>query len=420
MSVVADSSAATLSPLRVKPSMLLLCCLLLVVSSVAWRKGAYYSGGADAVVVVKAALTCAAVLLAWLMPRTRESWARFRATPMVWLAGYLLISVIGASLSGELTPSLVLAVRLSLLALGLLLLVVSHPWQDVLSALSGSMLLLTAFSIVTGLGSLADTGRLYGGLPPLNANEICLLISVPVVLLFWKVVNGAAKRAEYVAIFPLVGIVWLTGSRTGLAALIVVLALILLMAPRVPTPVVVGLALAIPAIIYVTFFTPLVGDFASRGEDTASVTTLNSRTVAWQAAFDYPDTLAETLVGSGLSLKQIPVTAMYRNEQILDSTWVSALLQVGYLGVALLLLFVVSSFIRALQLPRPRRSLVLGLLILVIMVSVLESGMFDTTPAFIVFFTMSLLAHQVEPVKQRVDVLQHRHAAFPVRSWTPR
>lgn len=420
MSGEVESPAARLSPLRIKPSMLLLCCLLLVVSSVAWRKGTYYSGGADAVVVVKAALTCAAVVLAWLMPRSRESWARFRATPMVWLAGYLLISVIGASLNGEATPSLILAIRLAILSVGLLLLVVSHPWQDVLSSLSGAMLLLTGFSIATGLGSLTETGRLYGGLPPLNANEICLLVSVPVVLLFWKVVNGAARRVEYVAIFPLMGVVWLTGSRTGLAALIVVLALILLLAPRVPTLVVVGLALAIPTIIYLTFFTPLVTDFASRGEDAASVATLNSRTVAWQAAFDYPDNLAEKLVGSGLSLKQIPVTAMYRNEQILDSTWVSALLQVGYLGFGLLGLFVLSSVIRAAQLPRPKRSLVLGLLILVTMVSVLESGMFDTTPAFIVFFMMVLLAHQVQSPILRHEGRHSHQPSMPTSSWTTR
>jgi hypothetical protein len=105
--------------------------------------------------------------------------------------------------------------------------------------------------------------------------------------------------------------------------------------------------------------------------------------------------LTESLFGSGLALKAIPVSAMYRTEQILDSTWMSALVQVGYLGVGLLLILVFGSLIKAFQLPAPERSLILASVGLVTMVSVLESGMFDTSPAFIIFFTMSIISHRV-------------------------
>ncbi len=369
-------------------------CLLLVVAAVPWRRGTFFSGGTDIVVITKAGLTVLAVGLAWLMPRKPGTWARFRAAPVVWLGLYLTISVIGGVVNGDGFSSAVLAVRLALMAFALLLLTVSHSWQSVVSAVSSSMLLLAAFSSITGVSSIAATGRLYGGIPPINANAICLLISVPVALLFWKTLYARARRYEYIMIIPLLGVIWLTGARTGLAALIVTLMIMLVLAPRVPTVTAVGVITAIPVMLYVTFFTPILIEFAGRG-DLAGVTTLNSRTVAWTAALNYAETLPERLVGSGLALKQIPVTALYRSEQILDSTWMSALIQVGYLGVGVLVVLVLGTLIRALALPRAERALVFPLTAMVTIVSVLESGLFDTAAPFIVFFTMSVLANRV-------------------------
>jgi hypothetical protein len=385
---------AAISPFRLKPSPLLLACLLLVVSSVAWRKGAYFSGGADIVVLSKAALTFLALGIALLMPRKQGAWGEFRASPVLWLVGYLTISVIGAILNSDGFASIVLAIRLSLLALALLLLIISNPWEDVISGIATAMLLLAAFGALTGLSSLAETGRLYGGIPPLNANEIALLVSLPILVLFWKCVESSARHFEYFALLPLFGVAWLTGARTTLAALVVALMLVVATTHRVPQVVAVGLAAAIPVVLYMTYFTPLVNDFAGRG-GTSNITTLNSRTVAWTAAVRYSDTLIESLFGSGLALKTIPVSAMYRTEQILDSTWMSALIQVGYLGIGLLLILVIGSLIKAFQLPAPERSLILATVALVTIVSVLESGMFDTSPAFIIFFTVSIISHRV-------------------------
>ncbi|GAA1627038.1 hypothetical protein GCM10009790_07100 [Georgenia ruanii] len=386
--------ASVLRVLTMRPFPLFFVCLLLVVSSVAWRRGAFYSGGLDVVVVAKAALTVLAVVIALLMRRPPGAWGRMAAAPVLWLGSYLLISVIGGILNADGLPTIVLAGRLALLAFALVLVTVSHPWHVVLSAMSSAMLLLACFGALTGLGSLATTGRLYGGIPPLNANEICLLVSVPVVILFWKAVHGTASRAEFYGLLPLLGLIWLTGSRTGLAGLIFIMVLLVVVAPRVPPRVVAGIAATVPMALAVAFLTPLVTAFAGRG-DLESVTTLNNRTVAWRAALDYADTPSVQLFGSGLALKQIPVTALYRDQQMLDSSWVSALIQAGYVGSMILLLFVLATLVRALRLPRPQRSLVGGLALLVTLVGVLESGMFDTAPAFIVFFTMSMLAHRI-------------------------
>ena len=63
--------------------------------------------------------------------------------------------------------------------------------------------------------------------------------------------------------------------------------------------------------------------------------------------------------------------------------------------VAVLVLFVLSTVARAFRLPARERALVVPLSSLVAVVSVLESGMFDTAPAFIIFFTMTMFAHRI-------------------------
>lgn len=376
------------------PLRLYVVFLLLLVSSVAWRKGAFFSGGVDSVVLAKAGLTLIAFGIAALTPRLPGAWAAIRAAPLLWLTAYLAVATVGALLDGDALPSFVLAARVGLLAVTLLLVVLSHPWQRVLSALAGSMLLLATFGSLTGLESLAETGRLYGGLPPLNANEICFLVSVPVVITFWRCVTEGGRWFEYAALPALLGVVWLTGARTGLAALVLALLVVLVLSPRIPSIVAALCAVAVPVVVYVTFFTTVLSEYAARG-GLESIVTLNSRTVAWRSAVDYHDSWVGHVFGGGLALKQVPVSAMYRSEQILDSTWLSAILQSGYVGLSFLVLILVSTTLAAARLGAPYGSVVLALIAMVTLASILESGLFDTTPAFILFFVIVLLTHRV-------------------------
>ncbi len=373
---------------------LFLACLLLVVSSVAWRQGVYFSGAADPVVLAKAALTLLALGIAWLMPRPPGTWWRFRAAPVIWIGTYVAISIVGGLLNGDPVASVILAFRLCLFALVLLLLAVTHPWEQLLIALAAAMLLVGCLASVTGISSFSETGRLNGTIPPLHPNAICFLISAPAVVVFWRCVIGPARKIAYVGLIPLLGIVWLTGSRTGLATLVLGLILVLILSGRLPTPVAGALLVAIPIILYLTFFTPYITEFATRG-DPGNVTSLSSRTTAWAAAQNYADTTGEKLFGSGLALKEIPVSAAYRTEQILDSSWFSALLQAGFLGVAVAGLFVIVTLVRSLQLPRPQRSLTFALASMLAVGSVLESGLFDTSTEFIVFFAIAIMTGEV-------------------------
>jgi hypothetical protein len=379
---------------RAAPLRLYVVFLLLLVASVAWRRGAYFSGGVDTVVLAKAALTLLAFVIAALTPRARGATATLRGAPLLWLLAYLAVATVGAFLVGDPLPSSVLAARVGLLALTVLLVLLSHPWPTALSALAGSMLLLALFGAATGISSLAETGRLYGGLPPLNANEICFLVSVPLVITFWRCVTDGGRWFEYAALPVMLGVVWLTGARTGLAALVLALLLVLALTPRIPAAVAVLCAACVPLVLYLTFFTALFAEYVGRG-GMSDLVTLNSRTVAWRSALDYHDTLPGQLFGGGLSLKEVPVSAMYRSEQIIDSTWVSALLQAGYLGLALLALLVLATAIAALRMPAPYAAVSVALVAMLSVVSILESGMFDTTPAFILFFMLVLITHQV-------------------------
>lgn len=392
----AVAPAPTVRVLTLQPFSLVLTYVLLMVSAVAWRRGTYFDGGIDVVVVSKAVLTVIAVIIALTTRRPPHAWERMRAAPVFWVGSYLFISVIGGLINADGLSSVVLAARLALLSYALVLVTVSHPWQDVISAMSSAMLLLAGIGAVTGAaaGTLAETGRLYGGIPPLNANAICLLVSVPVIVLCWKAAHGSASLLEVASLLPMFAVIWLTGSRTGLAVLIAVLTVLVILTPRVRPPVVAGVVVSAAGLLYLSVLTPYVAAYVGRG-NLAEIATLNSRTVAWGAAADYADSLAQQLVGSGLALKQIPVTALYRNEQILDSSFVSALIQVGYIGSLILLLFVVSTLVRAFRLPRPERLLIAALALLVTLLAPLESGLFDTAPAFIVFFTVTMIAHRV-------------------------
>lgn len=381
--------AASVSPLGRSSMRLLTVWLVVLVSCVAWRRGVYYSGGLDVVVLAKAALGVLALVLAATAPRTGPSWAQLRAGPVPWVGVYLAVSVVGALLHGTGFATVVLAARVVLITLTVVLLVRAYPWPELTSALTTAMLLLAGVGTVTGLGSLAESGRLYGGVPPLNANEISLLVGVPVVCLAWRCANRCGTWWDAVAIPPLLGIVWLTGTRTGLAALVLAFALVVVMTARVPQALVVVGALCVPVLLFVAFLTPLLSSYVTRG-DTAATLTLNSRTVAWEAAVHYADDRSSRLFGSGLAVKEIPVSALYRNEQILDSTWVSAVVQAGVIGTTVLAATVVITLGRALRLDPPLRSLAVAVLTLLVVRSVLESGLFDASPAYVPFLCFAL------------------------------
>jgi hypothetical protein len=186
------------------------------------------------------------------------------------------------------------------------------------------------------------------------------------------------------------GIVWATGSRTALLMLLAALAVMALHVRRARVGLVVG-GLVLGGLGAITALaTGVLSGFLQR--DGAGVSTLESRFVAWDAAASWADSLWQLVFGGGLSVKIIQVQGQWWNEQPLDSSWVSLLVQTGVLGLVVSAGWAVWVLRGVLRAPREHRALFLGLWVFLVGRSLVESGLFDATPSFLGFFALSLLA----------------------------
>ena len=98
----------------------------------------------------------------------------------------------------------------------------------------------------------------------------------------------------------------------------------------------------------------------------------------------------QTLLGKGLSTKTIPVAGQMWQTQVLDSSWVSAFVHAGILGVVIAGVLIVYTATRAARIPRPDKDLWLALLTLVVARSVFESGLVEASVSFVVLMVVSL------------------------------
>lgn len=363
--------------------------LLLVIATVSWRRGVYYSGGLDPVVVGKGAVSLVALTMAWFARQSSPVLVRVRGRSLLFLLSYLAISVLGAYAAGQLAPSAILAARILILALALYYLARVFPREILFAHLVSAMLLVATISTITGLPSFGVRERLFGGVPPLHPNELAVLFAVSLIGLGWLALQDQMRGRHIALVLLALGAIWLTGSRTGLAAAVVAVALMVLMARRLNRVVAVAVAGAIPAGFYLIFSSALLDEYFMRGGPD-QLTTLSSRTIAWSAARSFPETFWAEWMGTGLSQKRIPVSGQWWDEQILDSTWVSALVQAGQLGFLVLLLWVVVVAAASVRSQPAARIFFVGTLTLLLIRSVLESGLFDSTPAFLVFMLISL------------------------------
>jgi hypothetical protein len=382
---------------------------LVVVGNVGWRRGEYFTGSLDPVVVAKAAVGVLALVAAFLLARSGTG--RRVGTGSVWWLGALLsVAVLGAVTRGDLFAGGTVAVRVALVGATVLLLVRAAPAAEVLTALVRACVAVAAVAAVTGVASY--DGRLAGGIPAFSPNELALLAGLGVLHVAWRVVIGRAGPVSAAGAAVLLGVVWATGSRTGL--LVLVLA-VLAMALHVRRPqvgvVVSGLVLVAVAPIAVAATGAVVG-FLDRGGDGTS--TLGSRFIAWRAALTWADSDWQTVFGGGLSVKIIRVQGQYWDTQPLDSSWVSLLVQAGWFGVLVGVCWVLWTVRGVLRAPRGHRVLFTGLLVFLLGRSVLESGLFDATVAFLLFLAVSLLAEGGSR-----DRLRGEERAAPARGAPP-
>ena len=362
--------------------------LLLVACTVGWRRGQYFAGSLDPVVAAKGALSGLALVLAYFAAQSGRR--RRLGTGSVWVLGVVLgSSVLGALVHGTLLASGLVAVRVAVLAAAVFFLLKGSTVREAFSSLALACGIVGLVAAVTGLPT-ASTGRLEGGAPPLSPNELALLAGVVVVYVAWRTVLGELGWRLGASAVVALGIVWLTGSRTALLMLVAALVVMAFYIRRARVGLVVGGLLlgGLGSIAAVT--SGVLAGFLER--DGTGVSTLESRFIAWDAAGSWAESAWQLVFGGGLSVKIIEVQGQWWNEQPLDSSWVSLLVQTGVLGLVAAagwVLWVLRGVLRA---PLPQRALFVGLWVFLVGRSLVESGLFDATPAFLGFFALSLLA----------------------------
>ncbi|CCG01729.1 hypothetical protein [Blastococcus saxobsidens] len=386
-----------------------LACLLMVASTVVWRRGEVFAGSVDPVVLGKALCALLALVLAFIAAQTAGADRQRLGTGTLWLLGIVLVgSVLGALEHGTLVASAVAAARVAVLGATVFFLSRAAPALQVLRAAVASCGLVAAFAAATGIPSLLG-GRFFGGIPPLHPNGLALLAGVVVLWAAWRTVLGEARWRHALLGGGYLAVVWLTGSRTGLLMLALALVVMALHLRRPRVGLVVGGLVAVAVGSVVVVATGAVGGFVER--DGVGTSTLESRFIAWSAAQSWAESWWQWVFGGGLSVKYIPVEGQWWDEQLLDSSWVSALVQAGLLGLATAGTWAMWTGLGALRAPRPHRVLCLGLLTFLLGRSLLESGLFDATPEFLLFIAVSLLVER----GSRAD-LQEDLVAGPVES----
>lgn len=367
--------------------------VLLIAATVSWRNSVYYAGGLDSVVIAKAVLVMLALLLAW-SARQRCAHPLPVGTRTMWLlVAYCAVSTFGAWSAGEVVPTFVLAFRVVLIATVLFLLVRTFVAEVLMSQLLVAMAVVGVLAAVTGIPNYQSRGRLWGGMPPVFPNELAFLCALPALGVMWLVLMGRGRTRHILVLAVLVGIVWLTGSRTGLFAMLAAMFVMTLQSRRLRPTMACALVFVFCAFTYLATATGVVSGFFIR-DGGESVTSLNSRTIAWSAAFSFADTEWVRWMGAGLARKLIPVEGQYWDQQLLDSSWISALVQTGLVGALILLVWALLTGWASARMPRSDRTLYSALVVFLLVRSMLESGLLDSTPAFITFFLVSLLVHR--------------------------
>lgn len=364
--------------------------LLLVAGTVGWRRGEYFAGSIDPVVAAKGLVSLLALAGAFALASAAGGARRRLGTGSAWfLAVLLACSVLGALTSGRLLAGSMVTVRVAVLAATVFFLLRAVTVLQFSTALARACGVVGSVAAITGLPAAAATGRLAGGLPPLAPNELALLAAVVVVHVAWRAVLGEISAGRTIAALVALAVIWETGSRTGLLMLLVGLLVVAVHVRRARVGLVVtgllGAALGVLAVVG----TGAVAGFAER--DGAGTSTLHSRFIAWKASLTWAESAWQQVLGGGLSVKRIRVQGVSWDTQPLDSSWVSALVQTGVLGLLVAACWAVWVLRNARRAPRAHRALFLGLLVFLLGRSVVESGLFDATPAFLAFFAVSLL-----------------------------
>ena len=252
--------------------------------------------------------------------------------------------------------------------------------------------------------AFGTSGRLSGVLwpmpPPQVAHYAAVLFGCTVVLWFCGVLTGRGMAVTLVAAGAA-----LVATHTRTALLGVVLGLVVAGASlfvgyaRVRRTTAVMLLASVAAWIV---FSPLIVSWLARGQSAQDLTDLTGRTKVWAAVSQQQFTMMEKLFGTGLGNKSF-------NGLPIDSNWVATRLELGRLGVSIVVAFLLVLFFAAITRPAgPRRAIALFLLVYSVTASFTETGLGDASPYLLeLSVAASLLASSPRLLRRRQAVEQH-------------
>src|SRR6185312_2914644 len=223
---------------------------MLVVSTVAWRQGSFYDGGMDPVVVLKAGIQVSALAWAAFLNLGAGRWHPLPAGSLAALALVLLTSCVGSLAAGDVVPSVVIALRILMLAATVALMFRCFPAQENLKALLTAMACIGLVSAATGF-LFGGGGRLSGGIPPLSPNEIALLVGAPALVLLHEVVRDRIGIRGMLAFAVLAGTLALSESRTALVGAVLGAVLVFGQIKRLPFSVGAAMSVLVPIVFAV-------------------------------------------------------------------------------------------------------------------------------------------------------------------------
>lgn len=374
---------------------LYLVWIMVVVTLLPWRSGDYYSGGVDPVVAAKGMLAVVALSIAFSRFLRVSSLVSLGVRTPLLISTYIVITWIGGWANGALVSSGILGIRVLITAGTVALLVLAYPVTEVLRTAVVAFAAIGAALALSGFGALATRGRLYGSILPANPNQIAMLMSPAILWIVWRMLRVPGRGRDVCALAIMVALIWLTGSRTTLVAIAVGVIIIVTQASRLPRGGFISLLAVVPGAFYVVAFTGVVAKYIFR-DGTGNVTTLNSRTIAWQAVFQAPLDFWQQWFGGGLAVKTINVSGQYWESQVLDSSWVSAYSQAGLLGLIIMGIWALTSLISAMRAPREYRSVLTALVACILIQSVLENGLIDSSVLFVAVLLPALAVELVD------------------------
>jgi len=219
-------------------------------------------------------------------------------------------------------------------------------------------------------------GRLSGMVwpipPPQVAHYAAVLMGATVVLWFCGLVAG---RGTAITLIAAGAALVATHTRTALLALVLGLVVaggsLFVGTARVRRTAAVAVVGGLATWIV---FSPLIVSWLARGQSSQDLSQLTGRTKVWAMLAQRHTTTLQEIFGTGLGNKSF-------NGLPIDSNWMATNLELGRVGVALVVAFLIFLFLAALARPAgPRRAIAVFLVVYCTTASFTETGLGDASP----------------------------------------